>query len=73
MDSGLPVSFEIQPGNISDVSTLFNALTRAKCYGLQNPEFTLDNGFFTKTNVLLFLRSNVKFTILAPQPRQGNT
>lgn len=65
MDSGLPVSFEIQPGNISDVSTLFNALTRAKCYGLQNPEFTLDNGFFTKTNVLLFLRSNVKFTILA--------
>lgn len=65
LDSGLPVSFEIQPGNISDVSTLFNALTRAKCYGLQNPEFTLDNGFFTKTNVLLFLRSNVKFTILA--------
>ena len=65
MDSGLPVSFEIQPGNISDVSSLFNALTRAKCYGLNNPEFTLDNGFFTKANVLLFLRSNVKFTILA--------
>lgn len=65
LDSGLPVSFEIQPGNISGVSTLFNALTRAKCYGLNNPEFTLDNGFFTKANVLLFLRSNVKFTILA--------
>ena len=65
LDSGLPVSFEIQPGNISDVSTLFNALTWAKCYGLNNPEFTLDNGFFTKANVLLFLRSNVKFTILA--------
>ena len=65
LDSGLPVSFEIQPGNISDVSTLFNALTRAKCYGFNNPEFTLDNGFFTKANVLLFLRSNVKFTILA--------
>lgn len=65
LDSGLPVSFEIQPGNISDVSTLLNALTRAKCYGFNNPEFTLDNGFFTKANVLLFLRSNVKFTILA--------
>ena len=65
LDSGLPVSFEIQPGNIPDVSSLFNALTRAKCYGLQNPEFLLDNGFFSKGNVLRFLRSNVKFTILA--------
>ncbi len=65
LDSGLPVSFEIQPGNISDVSSLFNAITRSKCYGLQNPEITLDNGFFSKANVLSFLKSNVKFTILA--------
>lgn len=61
----MPVSFEIQPGNIPDVTSLFNALTRAKCYGLQNPEFLLDNGFFSKANVLRLLRSNVKFTILA--------
>ena len=63
LDSGLPVSFELQPGNISDVSSLFNAVTRAKCYGLSNPEFMLDNGFFSKTNILLFLRLNIKFTI----------
>lgn len=65
IDSGLPVSFELQPGNVSDVSSLFNALTRAKCYGLQNPEILLDNGFFSKANILRFLRSSIKFTILA--------
>ena len=65
LDSGLPVSFELQPGNIPDVISLVNAVPRAKAYGLKNPEFCLDNGFFSKENVLRFLRKNFKFTILA--------
>ena len=51
LDSGLPVSFELQPGNIPDVISLVNAVPRAKAYGLKNPEFCLDNGFFSKENV----------------------
>ena len=58
LDSGLPVSFELQPGNIPDVISLVNAVPRAKAYGLKNPEFCLDNGFFSKENVLRFLRKN---------------
>ena len=65
LDSGLPVSFELQPGNIPDVISLVNAVPRAKAYGLKNPEFCLDHGFFSKENVLRFLRKNFKFTILA--------
>ena len=65
LDSGLPVSFELQPGNIPDVISLVNAVPRAKAYGLKNPEFCLDIGFFSKENVLRFLRKNFKFTILA--------
>lgn len=65
LDSGLPVSFELQPGNIPDIISLVNAVPRAKAYGLKNPEFCLDNGFFSKENILRFLRKNLKFTILA--------
>ena len=38
LDSGLPVSFELQPGNIPDVNSLVNAVPRAKAYGLNNQE-----------------------------------
>ena len=65
LDSGLPVSFELQPSNIPDIISLVNAVPRAKAYGLKNPEFCLDNGFFSKENILRFLRKNLKFTILA--------
>lgn len=65
LDSGLPVSFELQPSNIPDIISLVNAVPRAKAYGLKNSEFCLDNGFFSKENILRFLRKNLKFTILA--------
>ena len=65
VDSRLPVSFEIQPGNIPDVSSVLNSIKRAKSYGLKKPQFVLDNGFYSKSNVLRFCRANVKFTIRA--------
>ena len=64
LDSGLPVSFEMQMGNISDVKSLVNAVKRAHIYGLHNPELVLDNGFFSRENVCEMLRGNVKFTVL---------
>ena len=64
LDSGLPVSFEMQPGNISDMSSLLNAVKRAGAYGLNNPELVLDNGFFSRDNVVRMLRSHIKFTVL---------
>ena len=67
LSSGLPISFELQPGNIPDVTSLMNAIKRAKSYGLKNPELCLDNGFFSKENVLRFLRRSMKFTVLATQ------
>ena len=69
LDSGLPVSFELQPGNIPDVISLVNAVPRAKAYGLKNPEFCLDNGFFSKENVLRFLRKN--FKLIDPRHAQA--
>lgn len=64
LDSGLPISFELQKGNIPDMSSLLNAIKRAKSYGLHNPELVFDNGFFSKKNICLLLRNNIKFTVL---------
>lgn len=63
IDSRLPVSFEFQPGNIPDVSSLLNALTRLKTYGLKKPEIVMDNGFHSKQNICTMCRENVRFLI----------
>lgn len=63
IDSKLPVSFELQPGNIPDVSSVVNCIRRAQSYGLKKPQFVLDNGFFSRDNVTNLCRSHVKFTM----------
>jgi len=63
--SRLPVSFEMQPGNIPDVSSVLSAIKRAESYGLSRPEVVLDNGFFSKVNVTSFCREHIKFTMRA--------
>lgn len=80
VDSNLPVSFELQPGNIPDVSSVFNGIRRAQSYGLKKPQFVLDNGFFSKDNVTTLCRSHVKFTMRATltdkwiyEPFEGNS
>lgn len=65
LDTGLPISFELQTGNISDMASLENAIVRAKSYGLNNPELCLDNGFFSKDNILKLLKGNIRFIIRA--------
>ena len=65
IDTRLPVSFEIQPGNIPDVKSLLNAVKRVQAYNLQRPEVVLENGFFSRENVTCFCREHLKFTIRA--------
>ena len=65
LTSRLPVSFELQPGNIPDVSSLLNGLKRVKSYGLNQPEVVLDNGFFSRENTCRFCREHIKFTMRA--------
>lgn len=60
--SRLPVSFEMQPGNISDVSCVANAIKRAQSYGLRTPEFILDNGFMKRNKICAMFRNHIQFT-----------
>ena len=43
-----PVAFEMQPGNLADVTCMKNAIKRVQSYGLKSPEFIVDNGFAKK-------------------------
>lgn len=64
--SRLPISFELQPGNIADVSSLLNAVKRLKVFVMSSPALVvMDNGFFSQNNVCSCLRQSVKFTMRA--------
>lgn len=63
--SGLPISFELQPGNIPDVSSLVNTVKRLETYQIKKPLLILDNGFFSKANIAHLCREHVGFTIRA--------
>lgn len=59
----LPVSFELQPGNIADVTCMRNAVKRAQSYGLKTPEFIADSAFGRKNGILEMLRNHIQFTV----------
>ena len=63
--SELPISFEIQPGNIPDIKSVTNALIRVESYGVQKPTLVADNGFFSQNNVCQFCRSHIGFIMRA--------
>lgn len=63
--SELPISFEIQPGNLPDIKSVANALIRVESYGVQKPTLVADNGFFSKNNVCQFCRSHICFIMRA--------
>ena len=60
--SRLPVAFEMQPGNLADVTCMKNAIKRVQSYGLKSPEFIVDNGFAKKSNLVDMLRNHIQFT-----------
>lgn len=50
-DLGIPLSFDVYPGSIVDVTTLKNTTTKMKSLGVKNPTMILDRGFFSETNL----------------------
>jgi transposase len=57
----LPVSYNIHPGNIVDVSTLSNNIKSLNMLELKDILFILDRGFFSKKNILELESNNIKF------------
>ena len=59
--SGLPVSYQVYPGSLVDVSTLKNMIKVLNLFQLRDLFFILDRGFCSVSNVKEMLRNDLKF------------
>lgn len=53
------------PGNISDVTTLKNLITEIKNMGCEKIKFVMDRGFYSKENIDILYKHDVKFLLAA--------
>lgn len=60
IESDQPLSFEEQPGNVPDVISIVNCIRNVKWLDLIKPTVVTDNGFYSESNLIEFLNSNIK-------------
>lgn len=64
----LPISYNVYPGSIVDVTTLKNCIKYLKIFDLKDILFVLDRGFFSKANVLEMNSSSSNVSFVQPLP-----
>jgi hypothetical protein len=64
IDTRQPVAFTKQPGNISDVTAIANALIQLSALGVGDAEIVTDNGYYSESNVAEFFLSGFDFVTL---------
>ncbi|MFP4461439.1 MAG: transposase, partial [Thermotogota bacterium] len=68
--SQLPIYYNRLPGNINDVSTLYNVLKTFGYMALPKLHFVLDKGFFCEKNIDALLEARERFTLAVPMSRK---
>jgi hypothetical protein len=56
-----PIAFCKQPGNLSDVTSIANALKQLSTFEVEAPVIVTDNGYYSQENMTQFVRKHVKF------------
>ena len=64
IDTRQPVVFTKQPGNISDVTAIENALIQLSAIGVSDAEIVTDNGYYSESNLAEFFLSGFDFVTL---------
>jgi transposase len=64
IDTRQPVVFTKQPGNISDVTAITNALIQLSALGISDAEIVTDNGYYSESNLAEFFLSGFGFLTL---------
>jgi len=64
IDTRQPVAFTKQPGNISDVTAITNALIQLSALGVSDTEIVTDNGYYSESNMAAFFLSGFDFVTL---------
>ena len=64
--TGLPLHYRVVPGSVPDVRTLATTSETLKVLGLERFSYSLDRGFYSKSNVAKMLGEGLGFTIGVP-------
>lgn len=64
-DLGIPITFDVYPGSIVDVSTLKNTTTRLTALGIHRPTMVMDRGFFSESNINELFEADFNFVLPA--------
>lgn len=62
----MPVHYQQLPGNITDVTTLYNLTKTFKAMEVRSLNYVMDKGFYSKKNVDNLLATRHKFTVSVP-------
>lgn len=62
-----PISYDLVPGNMADVTLLDNVLKNLDVYGFKDVDLLLDNGFISQSNLKMMFERGIKFTAVAKQ------
>lgn len=63
IETGQPVAYAKQPGNIPDIISAVNASRQLSVLGMEKPMLVMDTGFFSENNLSFLTHSHVKFLI----------
>ncbi len=61
VETGQPVAYSRQPGDIPDVVSVANACEQLAVLGMAKPLLVMDVGFYSEPNICTLLRKHVKF------------
>ena len=65
-NSRLPLSYEVYPGSINDVTTLRNTVLKQKAWKSKIRTFILDRGFYSASNIGLMYNEGIHFVMPLP-------
>lgn len=63
---GIPLSYHVYPGSISDVSTLKGIIEELQAHKISIRRFVLDRGFYSKTNIHEMADHGIPFIVPLP-------
>jgi len=69
-NTNMPIFYQIYPGSIKDVSTLYNILTQLDFFELKDLLLILDRGFYSASNIDEMARLSIEFIIPLPKSNQ---
>ena len=63
LETGQPVAYSRQPGNIADMKSLVNAAKQLSVLGMEKPMLVMDGGYYSEENMGYLIHNHIKFLV----------